>query len=206
MLNLVIYGGATMIQKISFGKAFKLFWRNYVNFTGRSRRSEYWYMVIWHLIFMIPSIVIGAISIIVFFTGLATENEVIAMIGLVLFFLMLGFGLLYSIATLIPNIALQVRRFHDTNRSMFIPILATVLGITYYLNISVINFMDPNLEHVLSWVIMILWYLTIVVIAIYQLIICCFDSDPQKNKYGAAPKNSNINGASIYNKNEYKLD
>lgn len=42
------------LPQVGFMKSFVLFWKNYVNFKGRSRRSEYWYMMLWHLIFMVP--------------------------------------------------------------------------------------------------------------------------------------------------------
>ncbi|GAB5865854.1 hypothetical protein JMUB7552_27660 [Staphylococcus aureus] len=32
------------LPQVGFMKSFVLFWKNYVNFKGRSRRSEYWYM------------------------------------------------------------------------------------------------------------------------------------------------------------------
>ena len=37
--------------------------------------------------------------------------------------------ILYAIITFIPNLAMTVRRFHDTDRTMFIPILSVVLGV-----------------------------------------------------------------------------
>lgn len=37
-----------MNPKVGFGEAFKLFWKNYFNFKGRSRRSEFWFMQLWH--------------------------------------------------------------------------------------------------------------------------------------------------------------
>ena len=46
-----------MREKVRFTQAFKLFWTNYFNFKGRSRRSEYWFAMLWHLIFMIPTII-----------------------------------------------------------------------------------------------------------------------------------------------------
>jgi len=42
-----------MRQKARFGQALKLFWSNYVNFKGRSRRSEFWYAMLWNLIFLL---------------------------------------------------------------------------------------------------------------------------------------------------------
>ena len=47
-----------MNPKVSFGEAFKLFWKNYFNFKGRSRRSEYWFMQLWHLIFYGPALIL----------------------------------------------------------------------------------------------------------------------------------------------------
>lgn len=43
------------LPQVGFMKSFVLFWKNYVNFKGRSRRSEYWYMMLWHLIFILPA-------------------------------------------------------------------------------------------------------------------------------------------------------
>ncbi len=43
--------------ELGFMKSFVLFWKNYVNFKGRSKHSEYWYMMLWHLIFMVASCV-----------------------------------------------------------------------------------------------------------------------------------------------------
>ncbi|AVG10218.1 uncharacterized membrane protein YhaH (DUF805 family) [Staphylococcus epidermidis] len=37
-----------MREKVRFTQAFKLFWTNYFNFKGRSRRSEYWFAMLWH--------------------------------------------------------------------------------------------------------------------------------------------------------------
>ncbi|EJY95413.1 DUF805 domain-containing protein [Staphylococcus arlettae] len=190
-------------QKISFGRAFKLFWRNYVNFTGRSRRSEYWYMIIWHLIFMVPAIVIGVISILLIIMGIVTEAEAMTAVGIVLLLLMIGYGLLYGIATFIPNLALQVRRFHDTDRTMFIPILASALGITFYIFVNTINLMDPNFENVSSWVLLSFMYITIQILAIYQIVICCFDSVSKNNKYGVYPKDMIKHEASVYHKDDY---
>lgn len=44
------------LPQVGFMKSFVLFWKNYVNFKGRSRRSEYWYMALWHLILMVLAV------------------------------------------------------------------------------------------------------------------------------------------------------
>ena len=68
--------------------------QRYVEFTGRSRRQEYWMFVLFNLIIAIVLSVI--------------ENA----IGLKGFF-----STIYSLAVLLPSLGVSVRRLHDTNRS-----------------------------------------------------------------------------------------
>ena len=83
--------------------------QNYANFNGRARRSEYWYFVLFNVI----------VSSIVGFIG-----------GL------MNFGLLsslYSLAVLLPSIAVAVRRMHDVGKSgwyILIPIYNFILAVT----------------------------------------------------------------------------
>lgn len=67
--------------------------RQYVDFTGRARRKEYWMFT---LVNVIISLVLAIID------NLLT-------IGLL--------GLLYSLAVLLPSLGAGVRRLHDTGRS-----------------------------------------------------------------------------------------
>jgi uncharacterized membrane protein YhaH (DUF805 family) len=83
--------------------------QNYVTFSGRARRKEYWMFVLFNLI---VSIVIGIIA------------------GLIRFPLL---GNLYSLAVLLPSIAVGVRRMHDCGKSgwfLLIPIYNLVLACT----------------------------------------------------------------------------
>ena len=66
---------------------------NYANFNGRASRQEYWMFFLFNIIFAIVA-------------------------GFVDGFLGLGFlYLLYSVAVLIPSLAVGVRRLHDVNKS-----------------------------------------------------------------------------------------
>lgn len=74
--------------------------KKYAVFSGRARRKEYWYFVLFNII---VSIILGIIDL---GTGTYSIED--------------GIGLLsgiYALAVLIPAIAVAVRRLHDTDRS-----------------------------------------------------------------------------------------
>ncbi len=85
----------------------KVVFENYANFSGRARRSEYWYFVLCNflisMVFYIPLIATGALF----------DNEEPGTI----FFLFYGLLMLYSLAILIPSLAVAVRRLHDIGKS-----------------------------------------------------------------------------------------
>ncbi|MBF0812234.1 DUF805 domain-containing protein [Staphylococcus xylosus] len=177
-----------MERKIGFGQALKLYWKNYVNFTGRSRRSEYWFMVLWHIIFLSPAIVIG-------FTGLfmllaSASGTADSTIGLSVLLLLLSiiYACIYSIATFIPNWAILIRRFHDTGRTMVMPLV--YLGISLIAN--VVNFVieknDPNETNIITSIILIVFGLLNLGLGIYMIVIACLDSERKTNKYGSSHK------------------
>jgi uncharacterized membrane protein YhaH (DUF805 family) len=68
---------------------------NYANFSGRARRSEYWYYVLFNLI----------ICMVLFGLSFA-----LGMVGMILY-------IVYALGTLIPSLAVVVRRLHDVNKS-----------------------------------------------------------------------------------------
>lgn len=73
--------------------------KKYAVFSGRARRAEYWYFFLFN---MIIGIVLGMIGVVI---GSGAET----IIGTL--------GGIYSLAVLIPSIAVSVRRLHDTNHS-----------------------------------------------------------------------------------------
>ena len=87
-------------------------WKKIVDFSGRSRRSEYWYFVLVNLI-----IQYGLIGI-----GLALEMPALAMVSSV-----------YSLAVILPSISVAIRRMHDAGKSgwfCLIPIYNIILAAT----------------------------------------------------------------------------
>ncbi len=95
--------------------------KKYAVFSGRSSRMEYWYFVLFNalisIVLMVADVMIGTF-----------DSET-------------GFGLLngiYTLAILIPSLAVSVRRLHDTDRSGwwlligFIPLIGTIVLIVFW--------------------------------------------------------------------------
>jgi len=83
--------------------------KQYVDFNGRARRKEFWMFV---LINMIISMIFNYIGAAINFTLL---------------------GSIYSLAVLLPNIAVAIRRMHDIGKSgwfILIPIYNIILAAT----------------------------------------------------------------------------
>ena len=90
---------------MGFAEAIKSFWSNYAMFKGRARRSEYWFI---QLFLIITNVAVGAID-------LALMN------GDVDRFIANGgggiVGLVWILVTIVPALAVLVRRLHDTGKS-----------------------------------------------------------------------------------------
>ena len=82
---------------------------NYANFSGRARRSEYWYFVLCNLL----------ITLLLFILMFASS-------------IFLYLLVIYGLATIIPGIAVVVRRLHDIGKSgayyfvSFIPLIGGI--------------------------------------------------------------------------------
>lgn len=102
---------------MDFVPAIKSGFENYVNFSGRSCRSAYWF---WILFTFIVSIVANIL-----------DMALMAAIGLPIL------GLIWSLAIILPSIAVGVRRLHDIDKSGwwiligFIPIIGWIIFIIW---------------------------------------------------------------------------
>jgi uncharacterized membrane protein YhaH (DUF805 family) len=67
--------------------------KNYVGFSGRARRAEYWQFTLFNIIALVAFFVID----------LAIHSPILYA--------------LYALAVLLPSLAVAVRRLHDTDRS-----------------------------------------------------------------------------------------
>ena len=90
---------------MSFTAAIKSFWSNYATFKGRARRSEYWYI---QLFLVLTNLAVAAIDL-VLMNGDVDRFVANGGGGIV--------GLVWILVTIVPALAVLVRRLHDTGKS-----------------------------------------------------------------------------------------
>ncbi|MEY3846800.1 MAG: inner membrane protein YhaI [Actinomycetota bacterium] len=102
---------------MSFFDAIKSYFKNYATFTGRARRSEFWFTVLFTVL------VSSAISIIT-----PGHREVMGDLEIDQ---SSALSNLWSLATIVPSLAVTWRRLHDTGRSgkYFFFILIPIAGV-----------------------------------------------------------------------------
>lgn len=118
---------------MGFTEAVRSVFNKYATFSGRARRAEYW----WFLLFsLIVSAILGVIDGALFgytFTSDASDGAVsfnLETVGI-----LTG---LWSLATFIPSLAVSVRRLHDTGRSGWwlliglVPLIGIILLIVWF--------------------------------------------------------------------------
>lgn len=113
-----IYIGGNM----GFLEAYKSFWRNYVNFSGRAPRSAYWYVVLWNVIIFVILYALAFIFGISAIMEAAMGGTGMAGGAIVLVIILW----LYLLAALLPTISLMVRRLHDSGKSGFFVLLSLI--------------------------------------------------------------------------------
>ena len=149
-------------KSVGIFKAYGMMFKNYTNFSGRSRRSEYWGAAFVNFLIMLIA------SFLIFFMMqdrimvVAPYIEYIDDISDVMYLLQpvswcFVILFLYAIILIIPSIALTVRRLHDTGKSGWYYLLALI----------------P--------------YVGSIIIFVFTLL----DSTPGPNKYGPNPKGVN---------------
>jgi uncharacterized membrane protein YhaH (DUF805 family) len=130
-------------------KYYQLVLKNYAVFTGRATRSEYWYFVLFNIIFLI---VARAIDHMLgtnwdydrYYSQMYEHSYVSIHTGLI--------GSLYSLAVLVPGLAVIVRRLHDVGKSgwffliVFIPFIGIIWLLVLFCTDSVVgeNKYGPN--------------------------------------------------------------
>ena len=152
-------GNGGVNPTLGIWESYKLFWKNYTNFDGRSRRSEYWW----------PTLINSVIAIIFYcimmggsdfslmdMAEMDPEELVGQMAGSAGYWLGMSLNSIFGLAILVPCISCAVRRLHDLN----------IDGWWYAL-------MLLNCCGIVSLVFIVLF---------------CMDSKPGTNEWGVSPK------------------
>lgn len=102
---------------MTFTESIKVCFSKYVDFNGRAARSEYWWFILFTVLLMCAGDIINH-----------------------------KLGLLLSLATLLPSIAVAVRRLHDTDRSGWWLLLALIpiIGGLVVLYFLILEGKEPN--------------------------------------------------------------
>jgi uncharacterized membrane protein YhaH (DUF805 family) len=106
-------------------EAYKKFWKGYVDFEGRSTRSDYWFVYLANMLTVVAFYVLLAV-----FGGIAgaTDSSFLAVISLILLLIFFAYG----IAACLPGIAVTVRRLRDAGYNwpyIFVAFIPFVGGI-----------------------------------------------------------------------------
>ncbi|WP_162921678.1 DUF805 domain-containing protein [Listeria costaricensis] len=110
---------------MGFLEAYILYWKNYINFYGRSERKEFWYVLVWNV--LIWGVLGGLCSV----TGLpeiinkgVTFSQLMSQSGLLAMTLVVIWA--FSLANFIPLISLVVRRLRDAGRTVWLVLLGFI--------------------------------------------------------------------------------
>ncbi len=103
-------------------EAYKKFWKGYVDFTGRSTPSDYWFAYSAHVLIFFAYYLLDAV-----FERMvsATGSMDVFTIGVILLLIFFASG----VAAVLPGIALTVRRLRDAGYNwpyIFIPLIPFV--------------------------------------------------------------------------------
>ncbi len=94
--------------------------KQYAVFSGRARRKEYWFFVLFNII---VSLILGLVD---NATGMVTDGGA----GVL--------GTIYGLAVLLPAIGVSIRRLHDTGRSgwwlliAFVPLIGLIVLLVFF--------------------------------------------------------------------------
>ena len=148
---------------MSFSEAISACFSNYACFSGRARRSEFWFFYLFQIS---VSILLAILSVVLFPLGL-------------LFRIL---SVIFELICFIPGLAVSVRRLHDTGHSgwcLLFPSICEMLTVLFGLGVFIYG------RIYLFFLVLAILFTIISVIAL--LVLFCTDSEYGKNEYGSMP-------------------
>ena len=150
----------------------KVVFENYANFKGRARRSEYWYYTLMTIIISVVLMLIDEALGLKF--GPTKSSGILNSI--------------YSLAVIVPGLAVSVRRLHDIGKSgkllllfyVAIIILAVVMVVSG-LSMFMTGTGTPGVAFFIPFIL-------ILALSIWMLVLFCTEGNQGANKYGSDPK------------------
>ena len=103
-------------------EAYKKFWKGYVDFTGRSTPSDYWFSFSAHVLIFFAYLLLDGV-----FERILSTTGSRAVFTISLYLLLIFFA--YGVAAILPGIAITVRRLRDAGYHwayIFIPLIPFV--------------------------------------------------------------------------------
>ncbi len=149
---------------MSFGEAIKSVFSKYATFSGRARRSEFWYFYLFYILVA---------------SGLSFLSLMIPIAK----YLYILFGL----GVFLPYTSVTVRRLHDIGKSGWILLIFMVASLLIsMMTFLYIDIFAPTNEG--SFRTVFIFIFIVLALAIWFIVWLCKDSQPGENKWGPNPK------------------
>ena len=136
--------------------AYKNFFKNYAEFTGRSTRSDYWWVWLGNFILSIPFWIIYFYTVFLSAVMASVDDSVSEATFMVLGLVVIIYAIFY-LAILVPTLALSVRRLRDAGFHWafiflrFVPMGGIALLILFAMptkETEVVNYSEPQAVNV----------------------------------------------------------
>lgn len=158
---------------MGFGEAIQSVFRNYATFSGRARRSEFWY---WQLFSFLTGGALTAVGVLLAFPLATTAGSVADFALLMVFQLIAAF---WYLGTYLPGVAVCVRRYHDTNASAW--------NLAWPLAVVPAGLLALLTDYPLNGMFVLVGMAVALGVAIYQFVLLTSPSDLGSNRYGLQP-------------------
>lgn len=173
----------------------------YATFTGRSRRSEYWWFGLFTLLIMvIPLICMGVASFVLEGRFVMEPGETNGALTQTIHLILVVIIALAYLFLLVPSLAVQTRRLHDTGRSgwwivwVFLASMATEIVALFVLGFgstdlgTIEQIKESFGVSIVGGILILLFYLAQLGLSLAIFVFSLLDSQRGENKYGSSPK------------------